>query len=145
MIQPDTPYTEENAMTLKHTIRSALFIILIFTIPVIAADDPFADFHLFDDKTYQDGFNHGISYAIAALVYKTYGNAVTPYSVERPIYYDDRDKAYQTKEAIHECVRDYITRDLVKAGGGVNMIYTNITNIVKRVLAYCGAERTQAP
>jgi len=125
-------------MTDIHTIRSALLAVSIVSISASASDDPFAD------KTYQEGFNAGISYAIAALAYKTYGMADTPYPVEMPSH-SGWDKTLNTKISIHACVRDHVERDLDNAGGAINMGYENITNIAKRVLAYCGAEWTQAP
>lgn len=124
-------------MTIKHTIRSPLLAASILAVSAFASDDPFAD------NTYQEGFNAGISYAIAALAYNTYGMANTPYPVEMPSQ-SGWDKPVNTKNAIHACVRNHVERDL-EAGGAINMLYQDIINIAKRVLAYCGAERTQAP
>ena len=125
-------------MTNKHIIHSTLLAVSIVAASAHASDDPFAG------KTYQEGFDAGISYAISALAYKTYGMADTPYPVEMPSR-SGWDKTVNTKIAIHACVRAHIEKDLAKAGGATNMGYQNITNIAKRVLAYCGAERTEAP
>ena len=111
---------------------------MAFSAEARAEDDPFAN------MSYQDGFNAGVSYAIAALAYKTYGMAETPYPVESPVY-KAWDETQHKRIAIHVCVREHMERDLSKGGGAVNMGYKDITVIAKRVFAYCGAERTQAP
>ena len=105
---------------------------------VFSEEDPF------EGMTYQDGFTEGISFAIAAMASKSNGMGETPYPVEVP-YKDDWSKSYETKIAIHACVRDHVARDLKKKGGGTNVLYKDIHEVTKRVYAYCGAKGVQLP
>ena len=125
-------------MRLTKLVRQALFIAFISSNPAFSAGETFTD------KAYQEGFDEGVSYAIAALAYKAYGMANTPYPVEMPDI-EGWDKTYQKRTAIHTCVREHVTRDLAKAGGATHLLYESITNIANRVLAYCGAEKVQIP
>ena len=120
--------------------RRAILILvglLLASASVFAGD--FDEYDLFAYKNYEEGFDAGVAYALGMLAHEAHGNAVTPYPVEVPSLGDDWTKSMQSPIAIHECVKYHMKRGLSQAGGGVNMVYFEIAQIVHRVLAYCGA------
>lgn len=93
---------------------------------------------IFSDKTYQEGFNAGVAYAIAAIAYKKHGMADTPYPVELPDYRQNWENTVQMKTKLHACIAQHMERELLKAGGADNLLYRDVTNIADRVTNYCG-------
>ena len=111
---------------------------------VLSASYSLAESDHFEGMTYQEGFTEGMSFAIAAMAYKANGMKETPYPVEMPTTLG-WEKTQNVKVAAHSCVRDHVTRDLEKRGGGTNVLYKDLIEIARRVYAYCGVGAVQLP
>ncbi len=104
--------------------RTILILMLMISGSTFAGDAD--DVDLYANKTYQQGFDAGIAWAMGTWAYKAHGMADTPYPVEVPSWSHKKqdDDWGNTRQGYSNtaCV-NAIWTGLNSGGGGVNMLY----------------------